>query len=300
LTAWARPRGLTNFEALRQLPLLTEEEQPFDKRTMRALVAFSKMMEELVQRGQEFNTAELLDLVVNRIGYKDYLMTMPDGEERWENVLELGTVARQYAELPPGVGLSAMLEGVTLVSDVDGYDETAGAVTLITLHQAKGLEFPVVFIVGLEEGILPHIRSYDDPAQMEEERRLCYVGVTRAGKLVYLVHAFRRSLMGGNAANGPSRFLSDIPRHLIAYDDHGRGEESQLSAAGYAWDNPVDVPPMDLPDLKPGDSVHHDQFGRGTVVNCREVGIDKEVVVAFRGVGIKKLLLSFAHLEKVD
>ncbi|HEX78695.1 MAG TPA: ATP-binding domain-containing protein, partial [Dehalococcoidia bacterium] len=263
------------------------------------LIGFSNMMEELIWRGREFNTAELFDLVINRTGYKEYLMAMADGEERWENVLELGTVARQYADIAPGEGLAALLEGVTLVSDVDSYDETAGAVTLITLHQAKGLEFPVVFIVGLEEGILPHIRSFDDPAQMEEERRLCYVGVTRAKKLVYLLHAFRRNMMGGSTSNGPSRFLQDIPRHLIFFEEQCRGEESQIHVDACTWGENPDIV-VELPELKKGDCVCHSQFGRGKVVSCRSIGDDSEVVVAFRGVGVKKLLLSFARLEKVE
>ncbi len=299
LAAWARSRGVSQFEALRLLASIAEDEKPFDIRTTRVLVGFSDMTKELIQRGQELNLVELFDLVIARTGYKEYLLAMSDGEERWENVLELGTVARQYADMGYGEGLAAFLEGVTLVSDVDGYDETEGAVTLITLHQAKGLEFPVVFIVGLEDGILPHIRSFDDPAQMEEERRLCYVGVTRAKKLVYLVYAFRRNMMGSSTANSPSRFLQDIPRHLISYDDQYRGEESQLATGAYSWDSTPTIS-VDLPELKAGDCVCHSQFGRGTVVSCHPVGDDSEVVVAFRGVGVKKLLLSFAHLEKVE
>ncbi|MFC2026486.1 ATP-dependent helicase [Chloroflexota bacterium] len=299
LAAWARSRGVSQFEALRLLASLAEEEKPFDIRTMRALVGFPSMMEELIRWRQELNLVELFDLVIARTGYKEYLLAMPDGEERWENVLELGTVARQYDDMGPGEGLAAFLEGVTLVSDVDGYNETAGAVTLITLHQAKGLEFPVVFIVGLEDGILPHIRSFDDPAQMEEERRLCYVGITRAKKLVYLLYAFRRNLMGGSTANSPSRFLQDIPRHLISYDDKYRGEVSQLTTGVYSWDSTPAIA-VDLPELKAGDCVYHSHFGRGTVVSCHPVGDDSEVVVAFRGVGVKKLLLSFARLEKVE
>ncbi|MFC1875578.1 ATP-dependent helicase [Chloroflexota bacterium] len=299
LAAWARSRGVSQFEALRLLASLAEEEKPFDIRTMRVLVGFPSMMEELIRWRQELNLVELFDLVIARTYYKEYLLAMPDGEERWENVLELGTVARQYDDMGPGEGLAAFLEGVTLVSDVDGYNETAGVVTLITLHQAKGLEFPVVFIVGLEDGILPHIRSFDDPAQMEEERRLCYVGITRAKKLVYLSYAFRRNLMGSSTANSPSRFLQDVPRHLISYDDKYRGEVSQLATGVYSWDSTPAIA-VDLPELKAGDCVYHSHFGRGTVVSCHPVGDDSEVVVAFRGVGVKKLLLSFARLEKVE
>ena len=185
------------------------------------------------------------------------------------------------------------------VSDVDGLDESVGGVTLITLHQAKGLEFPVVFIVGVEEGILPHFKSFDDPAQMEEERRLCYVGITRAKQRVYLVRAFRRSLRGGSTVNKPSRFLEDIPQRLITGGGLWSGEDSQVTASVYSW-NKAPAPRVITPELKAGDHVHHTQFGDGVVVSSQPVKDDKEIVVAFRGAGIKKLLLSFAKLEKVE
>jgi len=255
------------------------------------------MVEEFIARSQELKLVDLFDLVLKKSGYKEYILNTPDGEERWQNILELGTVAGQYGDLPPREGLAAFLEGVTLVSDVDGFDETVDAVTLITLHQAKGLEFPVVFIVGLEEGVLPHFKSFDNPEQMEEERRLCYVGVTRAKHRVYLVRAFRRSLMGGSTVNSPSRFLKDIPPHLVTGADLWQGEESQIASA-YSWESAPTFT-IDLPELKAGDQVRHNQFGQGVVVSCQSVKDDSEVVVAFPGVGVKKLLLSFARLEKV-
>ncbi len=300
LADWAKSRGLSQYEALRFIASSPEEdEKPFSLRTARVLSGFFGMMEELITQGRGLNLVELFDLVVKKSGYKEYILNTPDGEERWENVLELGTVVRQYGDLEPEEGLAAFLEGVTLVSDVDGYDEKAGAVTLITLHQAKGLEFPVVFIVGLEDGILPHFKSFDDPEQMEEERRLCYVGVTRAKQLVYLVRAFRRSLMGGSTVNSPSRFLQDIPQHLATGADLWRGEESQLATGAYLWDSAATFT-LDLPELKAGDQVRHAQFGDGVVVSSKPAKDDNEVVVAFKGVGVKKLLLSFARLEKVE
>ncbi len=297
LEAWAKSLGLSQYQALR---LLTSEEEkpPFNPRTIKMLKVFLGIMEELITRSQELRLVDLFNLVISKTGYKEYILNTPDGDERWENVLELGTVARQYQDLAPGEGLTAFLEGVTLVSDVDGLDETVDAVTLITLHQAKGLEFPVVFIVGLEEGILPHFKSFDDPGQMEEERRLCYVGVTRAKHRVYLVHARHRSRMGGSTPSQPSRFLDDVPPHLVASTDLWRGEESQLASA-YSWDNAAPFT-VDLPELKAGDQVRHSQFGRGVVVSCRPTRNDSEVVVAFPVAGVKKLLLSFARLEKVD
>ena len=289
--------GLSRYEALKLITSPEEGQTPFSPRIIRALNGFLSMVEEFIARSQELKLVDLFDLVLKKSGYKEYILNTPDGEERWQNILELGTVARQYGDLPPREGLSVFLEGVTLVSDVDGFDETVDAVTLITLHQAKGLEFPVVFIVGLEEGILPHFKSFDDPGQMEEERRLCYVGVTRAKHRVYLVRAFRRSLMGGSTVNSPSRFLKDIPPHLVTGADLWRGEESQLASA-YSWERAPTFT-IDLPELKAGDQVRHSQFGQGVVVSCQSVKDDSEVVVAFPGVGVKKLLLSFARLEKV-
>lgn len=213
-------------------------------------------------------------------------------------MLELRTVAQQYRDFKPPEGLTAFLEGITLVSDVDGLDESLDAVTLITLHQAKGLEFPIVFIVGMEEGILPHFKSFDDPAQMEEERRLCYVGITRAKQRVYLVRAFHRSLMGSSRVTSPSRFLSDLPPRLISSPGSWRGEENQVARAIYSWNRATTLPPS--PELKAGDHVRHLQFGEGVVVSSQPVKDDTEVVVAFSGLGVKKLLLSFARLEKVE
>jgi DNA helicase-2/ATP-dependent DNA helicase PcrA len=300
LSGWAKSMGVSQYEALRLISKPKDDKQPpFSLRITRALVSFIDLVEEFIARSRKLNLVDLLDLVVERSGYREYILGQPGGEERWDNILELRTVAQQYRDLKPDEGLSVFLEGVTLVSDVDGLDESIDAVTLITLHQAKGLEFPVVFIVGMEDGILPHIRSFDDPEQMEEERRLCYVGITRAKQRVYLVHAFRRSLMGSSTVNKPSRYLSDIPRHLISSGGWWQGEESQIATAIYSWDKPS-APSLATQELKAGDHVHHDQFGDGVVVSCQLGKDDSEVVVVFKGVGIKKLSLNFAKLEKVE
>jgi len=299
LSGWAKSMGISQYEALRLISEPKDDKQSFSPHIARALVGFLNLMEEFIARSRELNLVDLLDLVTERSGYREYILGQPDGEERWENILELRTVAQQYRDLKPAEGLSAFLEGVTLVSDVDGLDETVDAVTLITLHQAKGLEFPVVFIVGMEDGILPHIKSFDDPEQLEEERRLCYVGITRAKQRVYLVHAFRRSLMGSSTVNKPSRYLSDIPQHLISSGGWWQGEERQIATAIYSWDKPSASVPI-TQGFKAGDHVRHDQFGDGVVVSCQPGKDDSEVVVVFKGVGVKKLSLSFAHLEKVE
>ncbi len=302
LASWAKSMSVSQYEALRLMAKPETKETAYDaffnSRTSRILADFLKLIEECIARSQELNLVDLFDLVIERSGYKAYILSGTDGEERWDNVLELRTVAQEYRSLKPSEGLAAFLEGVTLVSDVDGLDESISAVTLITLHQAKGLEFPVVFIVGMEEGLLPHFRSFDDPEQMEEERRLCYVGVTRAEQKVYLVRAFRRNLMGRSLVSQPSRFLSDIPQHLISGSNWGERGESQVVPSIYSW-NRASTPSLATPELKAGDRVHHTQFGEGVVVSCQPVKDDAEVVVAFNG-AVKKLLLSFANLEKIE
>jgi DNA helicase-2/ATP-dependent DNA helicase PcrA len=313
LSGWAKSLGVSSYDAMR---LIVETKQnkdatvqlPFDARSTDTLGRFIQMIADFVEKSQNTNLVDLFDLVVESSGYKQFTLNDPDGAERWENILELRTVAQQYRELPHREGLAAFLESVALVSDVDGYDERLDRVTLITLHQAKGLEFPVVFIVGVEEKLLPHVRSMDDPDQLEEERRLCYVGITRAKKRVYLVHAFRRTFMGTSTVNPPSRFLEDIPRHLITTPGWLQGEETKVTDAVFSW-NRVRIggteseqdkaTGMQTFDLKAGDRVRHSQFGDGVVVNTKKVKGDSEVTVAFSGQGIKKLLLSLAKLEKI-
>ena len=188
-------------------------ESPFGARQTRALADFRGLIEGLQQEIGKRDLVALIDLVLERTGYRRYLLEEAErGEERWDNVQEFRNTARDYLMLGVGDALTAFLENVSLVSDVDDFEEKADLATLITLHQAKGLEFPVVFIVGMEEGLLPHIRSMDDPAQLEEERRLCYVGVTRAKDRLYLFRAFRRGFRGGSEPSLPSRFLMDIPQ----------------------------------------------------------------------------------------
>ena len=306
LSSLAGSMGVSQYEALPRLGELKDsEDPPFSPQVTRALLGFVEVMEELIARSRELRVVDLLDLVVKRSGYQEYLSGQPDGEERWDNILELRTVAQQYRDLLPPDGLTAFLEGVTLVSDVDGLDETVDAATLITLHQAKGLEFPVVFIVGMEDGILPHIRSFDDPGQMEEERRLCYVGITRAKRRVYLVRAFRRNFRGSSNVSQPSRFLDDIPRNLVSGGSRWAGEKNQVASAVYSWNRSPAFSPLlqdsvVLPEVKAGSRVRHAVFGEGVVVSSRAVDGDYEAVVAFDGAGVKKLLLSFARLEKVE
>ena len=294
LTTWANEKGLSYYDTLK-LIAQGEESTPLSSRSSQALGNFLNMLDELIAKGGELSLVDLLDLVLERTGYKKYTLEGADGEERWDNILELRTVAAGYRDLEPRESLAAFLEEVALVSDVDELDEKVDAVTLITLHQAKGLEFPVVFIVGMEEGVLPHFRSLPDPEQMEEERRLCYVGITRAKDKVYLVYTLRRSLMGSSAHNPPSRFLKDIPSNLLTSPTAQATEALRRSTTSAV------SPLPSKPALKAGEHVSHDMFGEGIVVSCTASGGDQEVTVAFKGeAGIKKFLLSLAPLQKLS
>ncbi len=179
---------------------------------------FLVMFNELQEAVSNKKLTVLLDMLIKQIKYKTYLCDGTEqGDHRWENVLELLSVASKYDDFLPGEGLHNFLDDIALVSDVDSLDERSSAVNLMTMHCAKGLEFPVVFIVGLEEGIFPHSRSQFDPTQLEEERRLCYVGITRAKELIYLLFARSRKLFGNIQANAPSRFINDIPEHIMEF-----------------------------------------------------------------------------------
>lgn len=216
LVRWANSLEMAPLKALEKL-VEDKENRPsfFSSRNAGALTHFYELMHKMEEKSQELRLSELVKFILDATGYKAYIKETPEGEDRLENVLELVTVAQAYEDYAPGEGLAQFLDEVSLSTDVDELEKgKADAVTLITLHQSKGLEFPVVFIMGLEEGVLPHIRSMDDLGELEEERRLFYVGMTRAEKRLYIFRAFRRSLMGGSTANPPSRFLRDIPGNL--------------------------------------------------------------------------------------
>jgi DNA helicase-2/ATP-dependent DNA helicase PcrA len=239
-----------------------------------------------------------------------------EAEGRIENLRELTGVAAEYEQRAPDGGLSGFLESVSLVSEVDEYEEEDPGITLMTLHNAKGLEFDVVFMVGMEDGVFPHFRSMTDHAQLEEERRLAYVGITRARKRLYLLHAWSRSLYGGSNFNPPSRFLSEIPPELV----HLVEPERTARAAGATQPSPYPRPgsaagqrgngafvsplaprmagkteraPIELTE---GDTVYHDRYGEGVVLEVRRSGA--EAKVHFREVGDKTLMLAYAPLEK--
>lgn len=251
-------------------------------RAHKPLRSFNHMMNQLRSLIAEGAVvSEVVDMVIKRTGYLDFLEdgTM-QAEERIENVKELISVAREYDD----VGLDGFLEEVALISDIDAYDVNADAITLMTLHAAKGLEFPVVFMTGMEESIFPHSRALYDQEEMEEERRLCYVGMTRAKEELHLVHVSSRLLYGTSQHNPPSRFLSEIEA------EHAQDRLPQPLSS-----EPKVVPEVEI-ELDVGDKVKHHIFGEGVVQRIEDDVAD----IRFNGRGVKSLNLAFAPIKKIS
>jgi DNA helicase-2/ATP-dependent DNA helicase PcrA len=266
-------------------------------RASNALGRFLELLDGLIVRSKEIPLPDLVEQVLLQTSYRGYLMEHEDGESRWENVQELKTVAAEYADLAPRDALPTFLEKVSLVSDTDEMNGASDVVTLITLHQAKGLEFPAVFIIGMEDGVLPYRKSFEDPAEMEEECRLCYVGMTRAKQYLFLSRAHRRSLFGNGLANPPSRYLERISPELITA--RGLWGDDDVSVSGAVYAQPFAFGVSDE-EFRVGDWVHHKKFGQGVVMDCFPDKNDLVVTVSFEDAGIKRLLLSLAHLEKTE
>ena len=260
--SWREDKGYSLEEALNKV----EECEDIPTRAQNAFLKFARILQ--TAREEAFAPAELINYIIKRTGYLDHI---DDGSiqaaERSENVQELVSVAKEFTDL------SGFVEDVALISDADTLGDDS-AITLMTLHAAKGLEYPVVFIVGLEEGIFPHSRSIFDQEQMEEERRLMYVGMTRAMEELYLLHANSRMLYGQTDSNPPSRFL----------------EEIDATRTQYANEVPT------LSNIDTDDRVRHPVFGNGIVVAVE----GEEAIIAFEKIGNKKLSLTYAPLERIE
>ncbi|MPZ14417.1 MAG: AAA family ATPase [Chloroflexi bacterium] len=300
---WAGRQGLAFMDALEAIADGREGQtnpvvQP---RARNAICGFIRLVRTLNIAAHESPPLDVLDVLLEQSGYAEYVRDGTEqGEDRWANLMELRTKARDFAEITPPLGLAALLEDVSLVQDIDTYNPEADGVTLITLHAAKGLEFPFVFIVGMEEGLCPHSRSIDDASQMEEERRLVYVGFTRAMRGLYLVYAYRRMLYGSSMLNQPSRFLSDIPLELTRQPSLGpRAVLSRRAAATADGASDTKTATTGIEQqFFPGDRVFHPAFGAGVVVESALVRGDEEVTVAFEGKGVKKLSVAYAPLQR--
>ncbi len=247
---------------------------------------FSSILKRLIKKASSLSLSHLLDATLTETGYKKMLTDSGiEGQTRLENIYELKSVMEKYDHLEHQLAIQTFLEEVTLISDIDNYSPEDDAITLMTVHSAKGLEFNYVFVAGMEENLFPHGRSLMDQQELEEERRLCYVAITRARRRVYLIHARERLIYGSPQINPPSRFISDIPVELtetIVHQSHT--PRTQVT----------DSPRIVYSDsLKPGVKVSHQQFGEGVVIS-RTADI---VTVAFVSSGIKTLAAELARLK---
>ncbi|MFZ1684759.1 MAG: 3'-5' exonuclease, partial [Candidatus Zixiibacteriota bacterium] len=308
LEYWLTVARRENLDCLQTITTLRKEAK-LPERKLKSMDEFAELFfhwQESIQNDKNLKLAELLDIVTRESGYLSTLRDgTPEGEMREENVKELFSVARKYDDFSLEESLRMFLEEVALVADTDGIHQESATVHLMTIHSAKGLEFPVVFIVGLEEGIFPHSRSALSPAELEEERRLMYVGLTRAKERAYLLHAETRTIFGSTQINPPSRFLSEIPENLIETREMKMGsvffQKPKRFTAAYPRQirTPkltLDGPPIQpATDLRPGDMVTHAEFGNGLVI-----ALDGTLVsVAFKKRGVKKMMLGVAPLQKV-
>jgi DNA helicase-2/ATP-dependent DNA helicase PcrA len=317
--------GITFWEALER----ANEAPGMVTRSVNAIETFVDMVHELQKMVAEGSRPDqVLEAALDKSGYVAELeaSTDPQDEGRVENLGELMAVAREFADERDEATVGEFLERVALVADSDQIpeeDESGGVVTLMTLHTAKGLEFPVVFLTGLEDGVFPHARALGDPKELEEERRLCYVGVTRARERLYLSRALVRSAWGAPQHNPASRFIAELPEGLV---DWRRTEESQAvwgntsatsryAASGGSLPTASGVsvrrrapnlpPPKPtagsrpVPSLAPGDRVMHDTFGLGSVVTVQGVAENAIASVDFGSLGVKRLLLRYSPVEKL-
>lgn len=265
----------------------------FDSRAQNALLSFAEPFSAWIAQKDDLELVPLIDRVLEDTGYRSYIDDgTEEGAQRLENIEELRLAAFDLE----GIDLTAFLERVALVSDQDTLTEAQNAPTLLTLHAAKGLEFPVVIIIGMDEEMLPHRRSYDDAEAMAEERRLFYVGVTRAEERLFLVRSFRRRFAGASDLTEPSRFLADIPQDLLDGDTgSGHAWERRSYESDTTWEPEVKTPPQ--PRFQSGMRVRHDTFGEGIVLETEISFDDEEITVEFEQHGIKHLVASLAQLE---
>ncbi len=305
---YARAHGYTFMQALERA-----DDAGVSGTAVKGIAGFLQLVASFTHEIDK-GPAPALEAILRDTGYVAELEDQRsiEAEGRVENLQELVGVARQFETV------DEFLEQVSLVSDADEVDDDESSVTLMTLHAAKGLEFPVVVMLGLEDGMFPHLRALTDPDELEEERRLCYVGITRAEERLYMTHAWSRMIFGSSQYNPPSRFLDEIPEELITEAEGSRGKGRRLksttfgssgtSRAAESRDRIVDSalkPKGPTPSgadsigLKTGDDVRHGKWGEGVILDLRGSGDKTEAVVRFPSVGEKTLLLAWAPLEKI-
>lgn len=309
VAAYAEEQGISLFEALS-----STDEIPVTKRARTSLENFAAMIFDLLNDIEGKDVLSLIETVIKQTGYGDMLDKEaehdPQGESRKENVGEFLSVAKDYMDSNPDGNLQDFLENVALVSDVDDFENSESKVTLMTLHAAKGLEFPVVFLTGLDEGLFPHSRTLLDPAQVEEERRLAYVGITRAERQLYVTNAITRTMYGRISAYMPSRFLAEIPPQLME-DYHRKSAMPQSRTTAVPGKQRVSILTKPVASSLPkkhavtdtfakGDKVRHKIWGIGTVLDVIGEGPNMQMKIQFPTKGVRQVVVKYAPLEKIQ
>jgi DNA helicase-2/ATP-dependent DNA helicase PcrA len=300
---------LEGADHLEEIPSLTS-------RALKPLAAFFKLLAGWVAQREALGVKELAELILEESGYLQELRNEGsiESQSRLENLDQFISLTVEFEQNSDDKSLAAFLETVALVADVDNYEADADALVMMTLHSAKGLEFPVVFLVGLEEGLFPHSRSLMETNELEEERRLCYVGITRARRRLYLSHANMRTVYGSTSVSVPSRFLLELPKEIVVNlkganrPGHSGAAQPAPQPAGLAnrtgraqaGGQPAGRAASDPAAIRVGVKVRHAKWGIGTVVTKEGSGGDAQVKVAFPGLGIKSLILAYANLELVE
>lgn len=309
VAAYAEAQGISLFEALS-----STDEIPVTKRAKASLENFAAMIFDLLNDIEGKDVLSLIETVIKQTGYGDMLDKEaehdPQGESRKENVGEFLSVAKGYMDSNPEGNLQDFLENVALVSDVDDFESSDSKVTLMTLHAAKGLEFPVVFLTGLDEGLFPHSRTLMDPAQVEEERRLAYVGITRAERQLYVTNAVTRTMYGRISAYMPSRFLAEIPPQFME-DYHRKSAMPQSRTTAVPGKQRVSILTKPVASSLPkkhavtdtfakGDKVRHKIWGIGTVLDVIGEGPNMQMKIQFPTKGVRQVVVKYAPLEKIQ
>nr|WP_156271655.1 DNA helicase PcrA [Moorella glycerini] len=297
LEAFAASRGFSLYRALQQVECIPG----IPAKGRQALQEMITLLDNLRQQQENLTITAMVTAILRETGYQAELEAekTPEAQARLENLKEFLTVTRNYDQGSEKPELADFLAQVALVAESDTYSG-GNAVVFMTMHTAKGLEFPVVFLAGLEEGVFPHFRSLEDPEEMEEERRLCYVGMTRAKEVLYLTHAWTRNLYGNTMSNPPSRFLAEIPPDLIARDGQAGLPASGGGITGRQQGRPgAGIARGVQFDWQLGDKVQHNSFGLGVVVKISGEGEDTVISVAFPERGIKQLMVRYAPVRKV-
>lgn len=308
VAAYAEGEGISLFEALSSPDAI-----PVTKRAQTSLENFAAMIFDLLNDIDGMDVLSLIEKVIKDTGYGEMLDKDaehdPQGESRKENVGEFLSVAKDYMDSNPDGNLQDFLENVALVSDVDDFESSDSKVTLMTLHSAKGLEFPVVFLAGLDEGLFPHSRTLMDPEQIEEERRLAYVGITRAERQLYVTNAITRTMYGRVSAYMPSRFLGEIPPELVEeYRRKSAMPQSRMTSIPGQQRVSILSKPVatSLPkkhavtdSFAKGDKVRHKIWGIGTVLDVIGDGPNMQMKIQFPTKGVRQVVVKYAPLEKV-